>query len=391
MLRSRNTVRDAQIVVTNHALLLSALSIGDSDNGQPMIAAPSDMLLVLDEGHHVGNVAIDQGAASLALDEMAKRTGRLQILIAGAYRAVDKDRLGNLLPNEAIDAASNVAKGLRAFRDHVEAVWMPAPADEEPMWRAANGRLPEAWREPIEALADDTRSLYNWAQAANAQVAKGKPEDAARERLQQPGHRTEVAFGGGHQRIEAFDHLAEFVVDSGAYPRRPLQGRNPHHRAIRRGRFAIGDVEAGAGDLAGIKGLFQRHFVDEAAASGVDQQGFAFHQGEFARTDHAARFRGQRAVEGDDVGSFHDLVEGGLVGLGGRVDAHRKERGRHAAGKDEGEHPGGRGARRRRHIPGWRSSPAPEPPSRGHRRAVGRRCGPAPGPARAIRAAAVGP
>jgi hypothetical protein len=92
VLRSRNTVRDA-IVVTNHALLLSALSIGDSDNGQPLIAPPSDMLLVLDEGHHIGNVAIDQGAASLALDEMAKRTGRLQILIAGAYRAVDKDRL----------------------------------------------------------------------------------------------------------------------------------------------------------------------------------------------------------------------------------------------------------------------------------------------------------
>jgi ATP-dependent DNA helicase DinG len=92
VLRSRNTVRDAQIVVTNHALLLSALSIGDSDNGQPLIAPPSDMLLVLDEGHHIGNVAIDQGAASLALDEMAKRTGRLQILIAGAYRAVDKDR-----------------------------------------------------------------------------------------------------------------------------------------------------------------------------------------------------------------------------------------------------------------------------------------------------------
>ncbi|KAG0738342.1 hypothetical protein G6F24_017639 [Rhizopus arrhizus] len=61
---------------------------------------------------------------------------------------------------------------------------MPAPADEEPMWRAANGRLPEAWREPIEALADDTRSLYNWAHAATAQVAKGKPDDAARERLQ---------------------------------------------------------------------------------------------------------------------------------------------------------------------------------------------------------------
>ncbi len=184
VLRSRNTVRDAQIVVTNHALLLSALSIGESDNGQPLIAAPSDMLLVLDEGHHIGSVAIDQGAASLALDEMAKRTGRLQVLIAASYRAVDKDKLGNLLPNEAIEAAAKVSKQLKAFRDVIDRSWRPDPGAQEPMWRAPNGRLPEIWRADIEAIADDTRSLFNWAHAALAQVAKGKPEDAARERLQ---------------------------------------------------------------------------------------------------------------------------------------------------------------------------------------------------------------
>jgi len=184
VLRSRNTVREAQIVVTNHALLLSALSIGESDNGQPLIAPPSDMLLVLDEGHHIGNVAIDQGAASLALDEMAKRTGRLQVLIAASYRAVDKDKLGNLLPNEAIEAAAKVSKQLKAFRDVIDRSWRPDPSAQEPMWRAQNGRLPEIWMPDIEAIADDTRALFNWAHAALTQVAKGKPEDAARERLQ---------------------------------------------------------------------------------------------------------------------------------------------------------------------------------------------------------------
>jgi ATP-dependent DNA helicase DinG len=184
VLRSRNTVREAQIVVTNHALLLSALSIGESDNGQPLIAPPGDMLLVLDEGHHIGNVAIDQGAASLAMDEMAKRTGRLQIVIAAAYRAVDKDKLGNLLPNEAIEVAARVSKQLKAFRDVVGRSWHPDPSAQEPMWRAPNGRLPDIWMADIEALADDTRALFNWAHAAHAQVAKGKPEDAARERLQ---------------------------------------------------------------------------------------------------------------------------------------------------------------------------------------------------------------
>jgi len=184
VLRSRNTVREAQIVVTNHALLLSALSIGESDNGQPLIAPPSDMLLVLDEGHHIGNVAIDQGAASLALDEMAKRTGRLQVLIAASYRAVDKDKLGNLLPNEAIEAAAKVSKQLKAFRDVIDRSWRPDPSAQEPMWRAPNGRLPDIWMPEIEAIADDTRALFNWAHAALTQVAKGKPEDAARERLQ---------------------------------------------------------------------------------------------------------------------------------------------------------------------------------------------------------------
>ncbi len=184
VLRARTEVRDAQIIVTNHALLLSALSLGDSDSGQPLIAPPAEMLLVLDEGHHIGNVAIDQGAATLPLDDMAKRTGRLQILIAGAYRAVDKDKLGNLLPNEAIEVAARVSKLLKAFRDEIAQVWIPQPDEREPMWRAANGRLPESWRQPIEVLADETRTLLNWATAAASAVAKGKQDDPAVERLQ---------------------------------------------------------------------------------------------------------------------------------------------------------------------------------------------------------------
>lgn len=64
VLKARSDVREAQIVVTNHALLLSTLSLGDVENGQPLIAPPGDMLLVLDEGHHVASVAIGQGAAA---------------------------------------------------------------------------------------------------------------------------------------------------------------------------------------------------------------------------------------------------------------------------------------------------------------------------------------
>ncbi|MBN6149789.1 ATP-dependent DNA helicase DinG [Xanthomonas sp. AmX2] len=184
VLKARTDVREAQIVVTNHALLLSSLSLGDSDNGQPLIAPPSDMLLVLDEGHHIAGVAIDQGAASLALDEMARRSGRMQTLIAAAYRLVDKETIGNQLPNEAIELAVQVSKGLKAFRAAIERAWTPDPAQEEPLWRAPNGRLPEDWMPMVEAQAQDTAALLNWVQAAHQLVAKSKQEDAAKERLQ---------------------------------------------------------------------------------------------------------------------------------------------------------------------------------------------------------------
>lgn len=184
VLKARSDVRDAQIVVTNHALLLSALALGDSDNGQPLIAPPADMLLVLDEGHHIAGVAIDQGAANLALDDMARRTGRLQALVGAAYRLADKDTIGNQLPNEAIELATQVSKGLKTFRAEIERAWVPDPGQEEPMWRAPNGRLPEDWKPLIDAQAQDTAALLNWVQAAHQLVAKSKQEDAAKERLQ---------------------------------------------------------------------------------------------------------------------------------------------------------------------------------------------------------------
>lgn len=184
VLKARTDVREAQIVVTNHALLLSVLALGDNENGQPLIAAPADMLLVLDEGHHIAGVAIDQGAASLPLDDMAKRTSRLQTLIAASYRLVDKDKIGKLLPNEAIELAARVAKLLKAFRHAIEQAWTPDPKEREAQWRAPNGRLPEDWLPSIEELGDETRDLLNWVAAAQALVGKSKQEDSAKERLQ---------------------------------------------------------------------------------------------------------------------------------------------------------------------------------------------------------------
>ncbi|MET0288540.1 MAG: ATP-dependent DNA helicase DinG [Pseudoxanthomonas sp.] len=184
VLRARNDVREAQIVVTNHALLLSTLALGDIENGQPLIAAPSEMLLVLDEGHHIADVAIDQGAARIGLDDMAKRTSRLQTLIAASYRVIDKDTIGQHYANDAIELAVDVSKQLKAFHAALAQAWTPDMSEREPQWRAPNGRLPADWMAPVEALAEATRALLNWVTAAHGLVAKSKQDDATRERVQ---------------------------------------------------------------------------------------------------------------------------------------------------------------------------------------------------------------
>lgn len=184
VLKARNHVREAQIVVTNHALLLSTLSLGESENGQPLIAPPDQMLLVLDEGHHVAGVAIGQGAARLPMDDMSRRTNRLQTLIAATYRMVDKDTISQLHPNEAIELAANVSRQLKAFREALDAAWTPDPSERQPQWRAPNGRLPPDWSPAIQALADDTGNLLNWVSAAAPLVGKSKQDDASKERVQ---------------------------------------------------------------------------------------------------------------------------------------------------------------------------------------------------------------
>ncbi|NCT67822.1 MAG: ATP-dependent DNA helicase DinG [Rhodanobacteraceae bacterium] len=221
VLKARQDVREAQIVVTNHALLLATLALGDNDNGQPLLAAPEDMLLVLDEGHHVPGVAVDQGAASVPLADRATRIGRLHNLIANAYRVLEKEKIGSLVPSEAVELAAGVAKQLRAFHADIANTWSPAADERDALWRAPNGRLPDEWRPAVESLGDDTQALSNWLSSALQQVSKAKQEDGARDRLQR-------ALGMAFEQVEQ-----QYALWSG-WRREDAEGQPPTARWITR-------------------------------------------------------------------------------------------------------------------------------------------------------------
>ena len=93
------------------------------------------------------------------------------------------------------------------------------------------------------------------------------------------------------------------------------------------------DVDAGAGDLAGLDRLGEVLLDDQAAAGAIDDAHAVLHLGDRRRVDDVLGLLGERRVQGDEVGALEQLVEidlldaelqGALVGEIGVVgdDAH---------------------------------------------------------------------
>jgi hypothetical protein len=73
------------------------------------------------------------------------------------------------------------------------------------------------------------------------------------------------------------------------------------------------DVDAGAGDLAGLDRLGEVFLDDETTAGAIDDAHALLHLGNRRRVDDVAGLLGQRRMQGDEVGPFEKLVESDLV------------------------------------------------------------------------------
>lgn len=66
--KARADLEKADVIVVNHALLLADLSMG----GGIVLPEPEQCLYILDEAHHIADVARDQGSARLALRQLRR-------------------------------------------------------------------------------------------------------------------------------------------------------------------------------------------------------------------------------------------------------------------------------------------------------------------------------
>lgn len=118
-LRARSAVEGAQIVVTNHDLLLADLGIvrrgedGEAQRGGVLLPSPADAFYVVDEAHRLAEKACDSGALSINLLHAATLLKDGRKAIAAAYRSSGRDSFCSFSAAEAHELFTRAATALR--------------------------------------------------------------------------------------------------------------------------------------------------------------------------------------------------------------------------------------------------------------------------------------
>ena len=160
----REDLNRADIIVTNHDLVLSDLRLG----GGVLLPPPEQSLYVFDEGHHLPRKSLDHFREESDLEEALGWIERIPPTIEQAAKLTNPPGKGGGVMEEAETLSSSLAEISRWLeRNWAGAVferrWKDVPVagdsqgtdslfgpdTEESLWRFPGGRLPESLSEPV--------------------------------------------------------------------------------------------------------------------------------------------------------------------------------------------------------------------------------------------------
>lgn len=138
---ARREIQEAEVVVANHALVMAAME------SEAVLPDPKNLLLVLDEGHHLPDVARD------ALEMSAEITApwyRLQLdlftkLVATCMEQFRPKTIPPLAIPERLNAHCEELYELIASLNNILNLYMPAGQEAEHRLRWANCQM-KCWR-----------------------------------------------------------------------------------------------------------------------------------------------------------------------------------------------------------------------------------------------------
>jgi ATP-dependent DNA helicase DinG len=145
--KARTDLEEAQVIVTNHALLLA-----DLHNGNSILPAPEDCIYVIDEAHHLADIGRDLLSARALLlfsnDVWQERCEKI-------YKQLQKLPNDNVIKDalKLLDAVQASLSLLKPIQQHIrqQNSWFTSP----PYHRFSHAELPELWQRQADAIATE--------------------------------------------------------------------------------------------------------------------------------------------------------------------------------------------------------------------------------------------
>lgn len=209
--RAREKMEQTDVLVVNHALLLSDLTMG----GGIILPPPDECFYVLDEAHHLPTVARDHGSASISVKGSRRWLEKL---------AQSAGKMGRSLPSERLlDAQLKLQDALAALQPDLKALdnWLSQQPffSESSDYRFLGGKLPD----PLPLLAINLKESSKIALRALDRVQGGIAEALREGDLKRKQAEPLLAEAGFFmQRLENFHQLWELMGREIAEGKTPL-------------------------------------------------------------------------------------------------------------------------------------------------------------------------
>jgi len=157
---ARDKMKDAEVVVANHDLLLSDLGLG----GGVILPSPEQSLLAIDEGHHLPVKALEYGSSSHwllgARDWLSKTLKSVNVGMT-ALPTEERQELGSNFAHECEALISEIHAGLTRLSGSLFTCgkFKIEEHDAEDTWRFEHGSIPNDFRFMGEEIRKPSTTL----------------------------------------------------------------------------------------------------------------------------------------------------------------------------------------------------------------------------------------
>ncbi len=156
--RARDELQSADIIVTNHDLVLSDLALG----GGAILSAPEDSIYVFDEGHHLPDKALSHFASYCRLNSTITWLQDNKKALAQAapvlVSIISAQRLIQALPAQMDDAVAALQVAEQAVQALFDEADVPAHRDEQ-LLRLEHGLVPASLIQVAKSLGGQFQKL----------------------------------------------------------------------------------------------------------------------------------------------------------------------------------------------------------------------------------------